>query len=433
MSSGGDSLPCEDRSLLLHCQRQALRYFLDNQMPSGLVLDRQSNHGPRRPHGLCSTSATGMGLVAASLAAAPPYRLIAPAEATARVRTALVTALERLPHDRGIMPHFIDSATGRPQGADVFSTIDTSWLLVGAAWAAAFLRDGGLEALARHLHDRVDWVSWTVPGADGRPGLLRHGKRPDGAFLPCTWDRLNGETAFMYILAAGAGDGRAIPPASWAALQPFYGTVAGYRFNNADLGLFVFQYGFDLLDLERWRAPEGTVDLSAEARLATTANHKACREASGRFATYRRYWGLSAGDGPGHPPRGDIYRCYAPGGPVDGTAHVMATLAAVAHCPDVVLENVHEAVRDRRLGPKGRYGFSNVNVDRGWVSRDAIGIDAGATVLALDNYLMDNRVRRVFCGLPCIRRGLENLGFTAVDDRPAGDGWSGTDTVRRAS
>ena len=41
-----------------------------------------------------------------------------------------------------------------------------------------------------------------------------------------------------------------------------------------------------------------------------------------------------------------------------------------------------------------------------------VGIDAGAAVLALDNYLMNNRVRAVFHHLPCVRLALERLHFT---------------------
>jgi hypothetical protein len=96
---------------------------------------------------------------------------------------------------------------------------------------------------------------------------------------------------------------------------------------------------------------------------------------------------------------------------VDGTAHLTATLASVAHDPAAVLANLHAARHDDQLAAWGRYGFSNVNVDRGWVSRDLVGIDAGAAVLAVDNYLTGGRVREVFHGLPCVRRGLERLGF----------------------
>ena len=53
-----------DRAFLLNLQRRALLYFLDNQTPAGLMLDRQSNFGPRRRSGLCSLTATGMGFIA---------------------------------------------------------------------------------------------------------------------------------------------------------------------------------------------------------------------------------------------------------------------------------------------------------------------------------------------------------------------------------
>ena len=76
MLGNGTSLSADERGLLLHLQRQALDYFLENQLPCGLVLDRQHNRGPRRSHGLCSTSATGMGFIALALATAPPYRLL---------------------------------------------------------------------------------------------------------------------------------------------------------------------------------------------------------------------------------------------------------------------------------------------------------------------------------------------------------------------
>jgi len=429
----GADLPRADHALLLRLQHQALRYFLDNQTPGGLVLDRQRNHGPRRGRGLCSTAATGMGLIALALAAGPPYRLLTPRDAGRRVRAGLEATLGRLPSNHGVLPHFVDSATGAVFGSDSFSTVDTAWLAAGALWAAAFLRDSELEALATRFYDRIDWCYWAGPPGTGDAWLLRHGKDAGGRFLDSCWDRLNGETAFMYVLAAGAAKGRSLPAASWAALRPFYGRVAGLRFNNADLGLFVFQYGLDLLDLKRWRAPGG-VDLWAEARVATRANRRACRLAAARFTTYRRFWGLSAGDGPGEPPATDTYRTYSPSGPIDGTAHLTASLAAVAHCPQAVVQNLREAGHDRQLGALGRYGFSNVNLDRHWVGRDMVGIDAGAAVLALDNYLVADRVRTVFHGLSCVRRAMGCLGFT-----PRAHPWAGTTdsdpapAIRRAS
>lgn len=397
-----------ERDFLLALQRQALGYFVDNQTRAGLVLDRQRNRGPRRTRGLCSTSATGMGLIAVALASAPPYRMIPRSEAVARVRRALETALSDLPHERGVMPHFVHSATGGVHGCDARSTVDSAWLVAGGLWAAAFLRDAALERLADRLYLRLEWSHWAAAG-ENRPPLLRHGARGDGTVMGATWDRLNGETAFMYVLAVGSAPGHALPSESWQGLRPFYGTVAGLRFNNADLGLFVFQYGLDLLDLHSWRTPGG-LDLGTEARTATQANRRACLLAADRFATYRRFWGLSAGDGPGEGRRPEAYRCYAPGSE-DGTAHLTAALASVAHAPDDVLAQLADADADAALGARGRYGFSNVNLDRCWVARHMVGIDAGAAALALDNYLQGGRVRRHFHDLPSVRTGLERIGF----------------------
>jgi hypothetical protein len=403
-------------SLLSRLQRLALRYFLENQLTSGLVLDRQRNHGPRAAAGLCSTAATGMGLIALALAAAPPYRMLPRGEAVTRIRAALETAWGRLPHTRGIMPHFVHRDGVTPAGSDPRSTIDSAWLLAGGLWAAQFLREPALERLAGRLYDRVDWRYWSVP--DGC-GLLRHGEGPDGRFLDSTWDRLNGETIHLYVLAAGAAASRALAPAVWGALRPCYGNVAGLRFNNADLGLFVFQYGLDLLDLTAWRPP-GEVDLEAEAAVAAEANRRACRQRADGFRTYRRFWGLSAGDAPGTDGARLAYCCHSPAGPIDGTAHLTATLASAARHPAAVLEQVQEAVRDRDLGACGRYGLSSVNLDRRWIGPDMIGIDAGAAVLALDNLLMAGRVRAVFHRVGCVRAGCERLGFVPrATARPA--------------
>jgi hypothetical protein len=406
--------------LLLRLQRLALRYFLENQLAGGLVLDRQRNHGPRAASGLCSTAATGMGLIALALAAAPPYRLLPRGEAVTRIRAALEAAWTRLPHTRGIVPHFVHPDGVTPAGSDPRSTIDSAWLLAGGLWAAQFLGEPALERLAGCLYDRVDWHHWTAPDEPGGRGLLRHGEGPEGRILGCAWDRLNGETVHLYVLAAGAAAGRALPPSAWEALRPCYGAVAGLRFNNADLGLFVFQYGLDLLDLAAWQPP-GAVDLEAEAAVAAEANRRACRQRAGAFRTYRRFWGLSAGDGPGAGGARLTYRCYSPAGPVDGTAHLTATLASAARHSGAVLEQVQHAVRDRALGACGRYGLSSVNLACNWVGPDMVGIDAGAAVLALDNLLMAGRVRSVFHQVGCVRAGCERLGF--VRRAPARPAW----------
>ncbi len=404
------SITQSDQRLLRLLQRRALRYFLDNQGPHGLIQDRQSNLGPTRTGEPLSLAATGMGLIAIALASAEPYRLVSRDEAIKRVRLTLDTALDRIPSHRGILPHFVSPESLQAIGEDALSTVDSSWLVAGGLWAATFLEDGELVEIASKIYKRVDWRYWSTPTHSADPWQIRHGRRPNGRFLPCRWDRANGETVMMYVLAAGAEDDCAIPGSSWNSLQSFYGEVAGHRFNNADLGLFVFQYGIDMLDLRRWRSPTN-LDLMGEAGIAALANHDACRESAGRFRTYRHHWGLSAGDGPGVNPGRDTYCDYSPAKSLDGTAHLTATLASVAHHPGPVLENLRAAMEGPDRSPLGRYGMSCINRDQHWVGRDMVGIDAGAAVLALDNFLMEDRVRTIFHELDCVQRGLCRLGF----------------------
>ena len=71
-------------------------------------------------------------------------------------------------------------------------------------------------------------------------------------------------------------------PELLAALRTFHGTVAGFHFNNSDLGLFVFQYGLDLLDLRR-------VDhLAVRSYLAHLGRRKLARSSMARHLSALR-------------------------------------------------------------------------------------------------------------------------------------------------
>lgn len=404
------------RKLLVQLERDAFKYFLENQLDNGLVLDRQHNFGPRKKHGTCSLSATGMGLIAISLASSPEHHVISRDDARQRVRLALETCF-KLKHVQGMMPHFVDSRTLQPVGNDVISTIDSSWLVAGALWAANYLQDRELQDLAMKLYNRIDWQFWSVSDVKGGPPLIRHGMAADGQYLRGVWDRFNAETLFMYVLAAGASPDRALKRDSLLALRPFYGEVAGLRFPSADLGLFVFQYSAELLNLRKLPAPDN-IDFTAVAKTAAEANYRACKNASTlrkssnvqgsqlpKFGTYALFWGLSAGDGPGG--KADEYKEYGPQCLMDGTAHITATLASLSAAPKRVLENLANA--ELVPGIRGRYGYSNVNLDASWIGRDVVGIDLGAAVFAIDNVMYGNRVRRGFESVPVVRKALAEL------------------------
>lgn len=410
--------------LLLRLQQQLIRYFIENQLSHGLVLDRQRNFGRRKYTGLCSLSATGMGLIGLALATDAGYgSLLTRAEARSRCKKAIRTALS-LPQVAGMMPHFVDAQTLKPVGSDAISTVDSAWLFAGALWVAEFFNeDAELRALANQLYERVDWTFWSSGS------LLHHGADVSGKKLTSVWDRFNAETAFMYVLGIGAQDRRkALPAASWNAMRLFQGALGKYYFASSDLGLFVFQYSLLLLDGCELPPCRGATLLD-ECIKGMRANEWFCTEHRGRYQTYDAFWGLSAGDGPCTQPDKpkvrrcrsarctrqtegsaceDAYRAYSPK-EFDGTAHVLATVASIDLLPELVIPNIEAAESVEYARMRGRYGYSNINVDRNWVSRDVVGIDVGAAMFALDNALNDERIRNIFMRLQPVRRSLRRI------------------------
>jgi hypothetical protein len=94
---------------------------------------------------------------------------------------------------------------------------------------------------------------------------------------------------------------------------------------------------------------------------------------------------------------------------MDGTAHITASLASIGVWPELVRRNLDAAESPKWRHIRGRYGYSNINVDRSFVSRDVVGIDIGAAMFALENALFADRVRNVFMRTPVIRRALRRL------------------------
>lgn len=407
--------------ILLGLHQQAFQYFLENQLPHGLILDRQRNHGRRVFSGLCSLSATGMGLIAYALSTTsreifnPGVRrrvrpLLTKAQAKKRIKRALNTALS-MPHEHGMLPHFVDAKTLQPVGSDVISTVDSAWLFAGALWAAEYLNDDELRTLSGELFNRVDWRFWLTKSTT-KP-LLSHGMSRDGKQLNSYWDRFNAEALFMYVLATGARK-NALEADSVFALEPGFGKLLGKDYLSPELGLFVFQYSMELLNKENIPLVDG-VNLPQECRRSTLVNQAVCSANASKFRTFRRFWGLSAGDGPGSEPQSaDSYRAYSPLDSVDGTAHLTATLGSIGVCRELVVQNVVAAERSIWRKARGRYGYSNVNVDRNWFSRDVVGIDLGMAVLAIENALFDGRVRQCFHKLDAVKRAVEKLSRLAM-------------------
>ena len=252
----------------------------------------------------------------------------------------------RLPHAHGIVPHFVQPDARTPFGSDLLSTVDTAWLLAGGLWAARFLRDRTLEGLAERLYHAWTGATGPLRTCRARADCCRTAGAAMGVSSVASGTDSTAKPSFCTCWPPAPRKARALEPAAWQALQPFYGVAAGRRFNNADLGLFVFQYGLDLLDLPRWRPP-GDVDLMAEAAVATEANRRVCGELRTTFRTYRRFWGLSAGDGPGEPARPWPTAATALPAPSMARRTSRPPWPRPPIEPAAALENVQEALYDR--------------------------------------------------------------------------------------
>jgi len=210
-------------------------------------------------------------------------------------------------------------------------------------------------------------------------------------------------------MASGAVKKRSLSVPAWNELGAFNEPLAGEVIPSGSLGLFVFQYSLALLDLEGERLPVGP-DLVKAHKDACRLQVKLAASKADQYETFRHFWGLSAGDGPRKKPgKGEEPYIGYCGDTIDGTAHVMATLASIEAAPELVAHNLRSLARPEFAYIIGRYGPSNVNLDRKWISRDVVGIDVGAAVMAIDNALYGGRVRKHFHSLPCVKRAFKRF------------------------
>ena len=410
-----------EREILQGLQKQYIQYFLDNQCGEeahetvrDLVLDRQRNFGQRYKEPPVISSSTS-GYACCGIALAYKHGLISREEAVSRIKRLLTAALA-LPHEKGIGPHFVNVKDGSNTAIDKYSTVDWGWLLVGAGWSAQHLQSEELEVLFQELYKRVQWQYWTH---ESESGLLRHGRHLDGRLLSSCWDRANAETLVLYLLATGAHND-ALPATVWQKLEPQWVEVRGIKIASGDLGLFTHQWGLELFPAEPLTKVIG-IDLMAEHAKAVQAELDLKRESG--------LWGISAGDEPcdeGTDQTGGISTVirYAEHslGANDQTFNITASIASIGVNPRAVLQNLEKVKESEQRYSRrimGRYGPSNFKICKKGdkeillIGSDAVGVDVGAAMLAIENVIGDNDVRNTFRKLPCIQRATERMAAVA--------------------
>jgi hypothetical protein len=347
---------------------------------------------------------------------------------------------------KGFFYHFLDMETGLRFRDVELSSVDTTFLLMGALFAGHYYdRDDAREREIRHLADalyaRADWNHFR---SDGRPAISM-GWHPESGLIARSWDGYN-EGMFVNILALGAPV-HSVPAAiwdSWTKPYPAFWRGAGATRHIAFAPLLGHQYSHIWVDFRGIRdAPMRAAgfDYFENSRRATYADRFYCAANPMGWADYsNEIWGLTACDGPGNfalPYRGEIrgFFGYAARGPIDqpdgrddGTLAPTAALGSLPFAPEIVIPCAKAMIERYGARLYGRYGFldsfnpsftytgvrpdtGSVDPKTGWVARDHLGIDQGPILLQAANYRDDfvwRRMRRV----PAIRRGLLRAGFT---------------------
>jgi hypothetical protein len=396
------SLSAPDEASLEDLARRSFRYFEEHSnRETGITRDRARSTGePRGEAG--SIAATGFALSGYCIAAERGW--IPREKAVRRTRVTLEFFATGAPHVRGWFYHWMDARTGERIWASEISSIDTALFLAGALTARQCFRDDPeIVRLATLLYERVDF-HWM---RNGHPHLLSHGWRPETGFLPYNWDTYS-EHPILYVLGIGSPT-HAIPSEAWYAWHRDDNSYADLRFIGR-APLFTHQYSHAWIDFRGRRESRGSrLDYFENTIAATRAHRQFCIDLSREFPGYSEdVWGITASDSEngyadwGGPPR----RAQ-----LDGTVTPSAAGGALMFTPNIALPAVR-TMRER-YGERiyGRYGFAGAfNPITGWVAPDVIGIDAGITLLSIEN-LRSARVWRWFMANPEIPRALDDIGL----------------------
>lgn len=386
-------------------QRAAWAYFAAETHPeTGLTKDRAGTFGTDQ-HSVASLAATGFQLAALPIAAERGW--LSRDEAVARAKRTLRTALERLPSEHGWLPHFVDWRTGARVWNCEYSSIDTGLFLAGALVAGAAF-GGEVQTLVDRFDQRLDFV-WMLNGGE----TLSHGWKPESGFITYRWAAYN-EHLVLSLLALGSPTHPA-PASLWQAWrrEP-YGSYDGLQ--TFEGPLFLHQYPACFLD---WRGlQDGEFDYWEVARHATLiARRWAANDPAAKALGYGPdFWGVSACD---TPDGYQALRC-PPGRPnAEGTISPWNIAASLPFAPEICLPTL----RKLQANPDyfGRYGFPSGLHAGGWRSPDTVGIDAGAALLAIENY-RTGRVWQWYLGLPRVQSGLRAAGLGETNKRPPGEG-----------
>jgi hypothetical protein len=410
-------------------QRLTFDYFLKETNPeNGLIQDSTRQGAP------CSIAPTGFALAAYPLGVERGFITRNDAiERTLRTLRFFWESPQSPERDatgyKGFYYHFLDMKTGRRAWNCELSTIDSTWLILGALMAAEYFnRDTELEREIRTLGDalyrRADW-QW----AQNQGVTVTHGWRPERGFIKYRWEGYN-EALMLYILGL-ASPTHPLPAESYNAWTKTYEwkSVYGHEFLYAG-PLFIHQLShmwIDFRGIHDGYMRDKAIDYFENSRRATYVQQQyAIRNPRGFKGYGECIWGLTASDGPGPASRrigGKLCRFHdyrargVPNGPDDGTLAPWAIAASLPFAPEIVLPSL-QYLDDAFPEMTSKYGFKcsfnptfSTASGTKWISKGYYGLDQGPIVLMIENY-RTGFLWRLMRHCPYIVSGLIRAGFS---------------------
>jgi len=423
-------------------QRLTFEYFQNETNPeNGLVPDSTRQGAP------CSIAATGFALAAYPVGVERGF--ITRNAAIKRTLTTLRffwTSSHGPEPDatgyKGFYYHFLDMKTGRRTWNCELSTIDSTFLIVGALTAAEYFdRDTKdeqeIRTLAYAIYARADWQWAQNRGVNRGPqggsstsvDAVTHGWRPESGFIKYRWLGYN-EALILYVLGM-ASPTHPLPEESYQAWTSTYNWKKLYGFEFLYAGpLFVHQLSHMWIDFrgiqDEYMRNKASNYFENSRRATYIQQQYAIRNPRG-FKGYGEYiWGLTASDGPGPASmkvEGKLRRFHdyrargVPNGPDDGTLAPWAVIASLPFAPEIVLPSI-QYFDETFPEMTSKYGFKcsfnptfSSSVGKGWISKGYYGLDQGPIVLMIENY-RSGFLWRLMRSCPYIIDGLRRAGFS---------------------
>lgn len=381
----------------------------------GLVADRYPNKSQT-----ASIASVGYALTAYVIGVEEGY--ITNEQAQERCKKTLQTMLVLQKDDtvayNGFLAHFINMTTGKRQGNNEISSIDTAILLMGALTAGEYFK-GEVKNLADELYSNVNWNA--ILNVKGGKTYLSMGYSLEKRTLLGNWDWY-AEQLMMYVL--GSGSPKEEHRIDKKAYYDFTRKTGKYNQNEYIYSwfgsIFTHQFSHAWINFKDIADEKGT-NWYENSVAASKAAYEFCKDQKDDFKTFKEGgWGLTACDTRygysgklGTTPRGwnrfedSDYPNY------EATIAPCGAIGSVVFTPEESLKALKKYQSYEKL--KGDYGLKDAyTLDKTqWFAPDTIGIDKGITLLMLANY-KNNTVWNVVMKNDSINLGLANLGFTPI-------------------